>query len=118
MSKNPARTPSVSERRKQEELRRQKAKQRNLIIGGVLVALMAVVALAIFLTRDDPGEPAAGGTEMTGERPLAAIDPAERADYFTEPPPTIIGVTVTLPRERPSRRATSSRTPNCPWVLV
>jgi cyclophilin family peptidyl-prolyl cis-trans isomerase len=87
MSKNPSRTPSVSERRKQEELRRQRARQRNLIIGGVLVALAAVVVLAFFLTRDNADEPpVAAGTEITGERPLAAIDPAERNEYYSEPP--------------------------------
>ncbi len=82
MSKTQTRTPSVSERRKQEELRRQKVRQRNLIIGGVLLALAVVIALVYFLTRDNT--PA--GTEITGERPLAALDPAERADYFDAPP--------------------------------
>jgi peptidylprolyl isomerase len=88
MSKNVSQTPSVSDRRKQEELRRQKARQRNLIIGGVIVALIALAALAIFLNRDDAAE--ATGTELTGERPLAAIEPALRADYFGEAPPMTI----------------------------
>jgi cyclophilin family peptidyl-prolyl cis-trans isomerase len=84
MSKNAPRTPSVSERRKQEELRRQKARQRNMIIGGVLVALIALAALAIFLNRDGATE--AATTEVAGERPLAAIEPALRADYYDEAP--------------------------------
>lgn len=85
MSKNTSRTPSVSERRKQEELRQQKAKQRNLIIGGALIALLAIAALALFLTRDEGGD-LAEGTELTGDRPLAAIDPALRDDYYDEAP--------------------------------
>jgi len=82
MSKNPNRTPSVAERRRQEELRRQKVRQRNLIIGGVLLGLVVVIALIYFLTRDKT--PA--GTEITGERPLATLDPAERDGYFDAPP--------------------------------
>jgi peptidylprolyl isomerase len=85
MSKNPNRTPSVSERRKQEELRRQKVRQRNLIIGGVLVAIAAVALLAFFLTRDEPAETATG-SEVTGERPLAAVEPGLRAGYYDEAP--------------------------------
>jgi cyclophilin family peptidyl-prolyl cis-trans isomerase len=85
MSKNTSRTPSVSERRKQEELRQQKARQRNMIIGGALIALLAVAALAIFLTRDD-GDDLVEGTELTGDRPLATIDPALRDSYYEEAP--------------------------------
>jgi len=87
MSKNPIRTPSVSEKRKQEELRRQKEQQRNKIIGGVLIVL--VVAVVFFVWNRDRGETTTG-TEVTGERPLTAIDPAERNDYFSEAPPMTI----------------------------
>lgn len=87
MSKNKVRTPSVSERRKQEELRQQKAKQRNMIIGGVLVGLVAILALVALLNRD--GEETAGvtGTQLTGERPLEQIEPEDRANTFDAPPP-------------------------------
>lgn len=87
MSKNPSRTPSVSEKRKQEELRRQKEQQRNKIIGGVLIVL--VVAAVFFLWNRNNGE-TSSGTEIIDERPLAAIDPAERNDYFSEAPPMTI----------------------------
>jgi len=87
MSKNPSRTPSVSEKRKQEELRRQKEQQRNKIIGGVLIVL--VVAVLFFVWNRDRGE-TTPDTEVTGERPLATIDPAERNDYFSEAPPMTI----------------------------
>lgn len=82
MSKNVTRTPSVSDRRRQEELRRQKVRQRNLIIGGALLGLAVVIALIYFLTRDNTPN----GTEVTGERPLAALDPAERNGYYASPP--------------------------------
>jgi cyclophilin family peptidyl-prolyl cis-trans isomerase len=82
MSKNPNQTPSVSERRKQEALRRQQAQRRNLIIGGVVVALLALVAAIMLLNR----EPESAGTEATGDRPLATLTPAERADSFTAAP--------------------------------
>jgi peptidylprolyl isomerase len=89
MSKNQSRPPSVSERRKQEEFRRQQARRRNLIIGGVLLALVAVAVLYSFLSGND--EPATtAGTETTGERPLAAIEPAARANYYDEVPPMTI----------------------------
>ena len=87
MSKNPSRTPSVSEKRKQEELRRQKEQQRNKIIGGVLIVL--VVAVLFLVWNRDRGE-TTPDTEVTGERPLAAIDPVERNNYFSEAPPMTI----------------------------
>lgn len=87
MSKNPNRTPSVSEKRKQEELRRQKARQRNLIIGGVILAALVLVGAIFILNRDD-NSPAT--TEVTGARPLAQIDPADRVNYFDDPPPFTI----------------------------
>ncbi len=85
MSKNPNRTPSVSERRKQEELRRQNVRKRNQIIGVALITIAILAAAVYFLTRDDPATETAG-TEITGERPLAAIEPALRNDYFDEAP--------------------------------
>ena len=86
MSKNPNRTPSISERRKQEELRRQKEKQRNLIIGGVIVGVLALVILVGFLNRGGDKEATVGGTEIAGARPLAAIDPTERINYYEAAP--------------------------------
>lgn len=84
MSKNPNRTPSVSERRKQEELRRQKEQRRNRIIGGVVVAVVA--ALVLFFLWDRGGDEETTATEITGERPLASLEPAERADYYDAAP--------------------------------
>ena len=90
MAKNQARTPSVSERRKQEELRRQKAKQRNMIIGGVIVGLAALLVLFYFLNRDDGATEEFTGTELTGDRPLTEVEPVERIGYYTEQPAMVI----------------------------
>ena len=84
MSKTQNRTPSVSDRRKQEDLRRQQSQRRNLIIGGVVVAVLALLVLAALLNREP--EDATAGTELTGDRPLAAVDPIIRNDYYNAPP--------------------------------
>lgn len=88
MAKNQSKTPSVSERRKQEELRRQKVRQRNLIIGGVLIALAIIAMLAFRLIQNNEGAEGAevAGTEITGDRPLAAIEPSLRAEYYDAAP--------------------------------
>ena len=94
MTKKQGHTPSVSDRRKQEEQRRQQAKQRNMIIAGiVIVALGAVLALSFFRGRSDGATDEFTGTEITGERPLASLDPTERADYYTSPPEMVIDTT-------------------------
>lgn len=94
MAKNQSKTPSVSERRKQEELRRQKVRQRNLIIGGVLIALAVLAAFAFQLTRND-GSAEVDGTEITGDRPLAAVEPQLRADYYDTAPEMAIDTSKT-----------------------
>lgn len=82
MSKNPTRTPSVSERRREAEKRRQEVRRRLLIAGGVTLAVIALAVLAFVLTQDE--EPAA--TEATGERPLATLAATERQDYYSAAP--------------------------------
>jgi peptidylprolyl isomerase len=83
MSKTPTRMPSVSARRQEAERRRQEIRRR-LIITATIVALLLVIAIAAFVLNQDD-EPEAG-TEMTGDRPLAAVDPAVRNNYYSEPP--------------------------------
>lgn len=90
MSKNKGHTPSVSERRKQEGLRRQKTKQRNLIVGGVIVGLAVLLGLYLALNRNKGVAGEFAGTEMAGERPLATLAPAERDNYYSAPPAMII----------------------------
>ena len=83
MSKNITRTPSVSSRRQEAERRRQEVRRRLMIAGAVVLALLVIAIAAFVLTQDDEPE---AGTEMTGDRPLAAVDPAVRTDYYSEPP--------------------------------
>lgn len=79
---------SVSKRR--EEMRKKKEaqrKRRNTILGGLL-ALVVIAAAVYFLLQSDSGvEPA---VSESGERPLAAIPPADRNDYYSEYPPMVI----------------------------
>ena len=83
MSKNITRTPSVAARRQEAERRRQEVRRRLMIAGAVVLALL-VIAVAAFVLNQE-AEPEAG-TEITGDRPLAAVDPAVRTNYYSEPP--------------------------------
>ena len=88
MSKHPYKTPSRAERR--EALAKKKADQKRLytIIGGVVAVL--IIALIVWQVWPEPeAEPAADSTEgavVEGERPLAALSPAERNNYYNVPP--------------------------------
>ncbi len=85
MAKQRRKTPSRAERR--AALARQKAeRQRLLTIIGALVAL-AIVAVIVWQVWPEPeSEPVV----LEGERPLADIAPAERNNYYNEPPPMVI----------------------------
>lgn len=85
MAKNKGQIPSVSERRKQEELRQQNVRKRNLIAGGVIVGLVALLALTLFLNSNKGTVGEFAGTEMSGDRPLSAITPNDRINYYSEP---------------------------------
>lgn len=96
MSKNPNRTPSVSQRRQEAQRRQEEQRRRMLIVGGALLAVAVLAVAAFFLTRNT-NEDASGtsgdttsGTEMSGERPLAALEPAARNNYYDSPPPQTI----------------------------
>ena len=88
MSKHPRKTPTRAERR--EAHAKKKAEQRRLytIIGGVAAVL--IIALIVWQVWPEPeAEPAAdstSGTTLEGERPLAALTPAERNNYYSAPP--------------------------------
>jgi peptidylprolyl isomerase len=81
---------SVKQRR--EEMRRQQQAQQNrliAIIGGVLaVAVVAYIVWQVVSSGQANNSPTEGVIE--GERPLAALDPAERNTYYGEYPATII----------------------------
>ena len=87
MSKNLTKTPSVSSRRQEAERRRQEVRRRLMIAGAVVLALLVIAIAAFVLTQEDEPE---AGTEITGDRPLAAVDPAVRNNYYNEPPPMTI----------------------------
>jgi len=83
MSKNPNRTPSVSARRQEAERRRKELNRRLQIAAAVVLVLLAIAIVAFVLNQeDDTGEPAA----MTSDRPLAAVDPGVRNDYYSAAP--------------------------------
>ena len=88
MSKHPRKPPSRAERR--AAVAQQKAAQKRLytIIGGVVAVL--IIALIVWQVWPEPeAEPAAesvAATELEGERPLAALTPAERNNFYTAPP--------------------------------
>jgi cyclophilin family peptidyl-prolyl cis-trans isomerase len=80
---------SVSKRR--EEMKRKKEAQRKrqmTILGGLLAVLLIIVAY--FLLKPDSDTGTAPEVSMSGERPLAAIPPADRNDYYSQYPPMII----------------------------
>lgn len=88
MSKHPYKTPSRAERR--EAVAKKKADQKRLytIIGGVVTVL--IIALIVWQVWPEPeAEPAVdstGAAVVEGERPLAALTPAERNNYYTAAP--------------------------------
>ena len=79
---------SVSKRR-EEMLKKKEAqrKRRNAVLGGLL-AIVVIAAAAYFLLRPDSA--AAPTVSEGGERPLAAIDPTARNDYYSQYPPMVI----------------------------
>ena len=85
MAKNRRKPPSRAERR--AALAQKKAQQNRqiAIIGGV-VALVIIAVVAWQLWPEPVVEPII----MEGERPLAAISPAERNNYFNATPPMSI----------------------------
>jgi len=81
MAKHHRKPPTRAERR--EALAKKKAERSRLmtIIGGIVV--LAIVAIVVWQVWPEPEtEPVV----MEGERPLAAIVPEERNNYFTAPP--------------------------------
>jgi hypothetical protein len=94
---------STQSRRKREEERKEKETLRNRIIAVVGVLLLFVV-VGIFVlqlrgTTDSEGNDAGSeateslngeGTLLEGDRPLAELTPAERADYYDSYPEMVI----------------------------
>lgn len=79
---------SVSKRR--EEMKKKKEaqrKRRNTIVGGLVAVVVIAVAAYLLLRQNTSAEPA---VSESGERPLAAIAPADRNNYFSQYPPMVI----------------------------
>ncbi len=90
-------TPSVSKRREQHQQVLEKKRQQQRIIGFVILAVvLAVIAWFVYLAigpSDDSAETSAAeasSAEVSGDRPLAALDPAERNGYYDAYPEMVI----------------------------
>ena len=89
MAKNRRKPPSRAERR--AAVAQKKARQNRLIaITGGVIALVIIGLVTWQFWPEPEAEPLAEGSVLEGERPLAAISPAERNNYFNAPPPMSI----------------------------
>ncbi len=76
---------SVSKRR-EEMKRQQEAKRQRMLIGIGLAAAVIIVGYVLWLVFVKAKEPAV----VAGERPLAALAPAARANYYDQYPDMVI----------------------------
>lgn len=108
MAKRKGKGGGFSKRQQTQAEQRQKAEQRKALWQLLLGALVIFGATAVFLfiipqllgTTSSESEPTAvensndntsSGTTMdSGERPLADIEPIQRANYYSETPPQVI----------------------------
>jgi cyclophilin family peptidyl-prolyl cis-trans isomerase len=79
---------SVSKRREEMQKRKEAQRKRRNAILGSLLAIVVIAAAAYYLLRPD-SEPEPAVTE-SGERPLTAVLPAARNDYYDEYPSMVI----------------------------
>ncbi len=79
---------SVSRRREEMRQKKERQKKRLMIVGGIIVGIVVIGVLIwqIFTVCCAPEPP----LELAGERPLAAISPSDRNDYFSQYPPMVI----------------------------
>lgn len=88
MSKRQSDIPSRTKRR-EEAMRRQKEQRRRLtIVLGVLAGLIAVAVVFWWLNNRQSATETT--TSDSGDRSLAALEPAARDGYYDEPPPMTI----------------------------
>ena len=84
MAKKRRATPSKKARQAEVEAKKAKQQKTLLIVGGVILFLVvALFARNSFNNQEAMGE----------ERPLAALQPEERVDYYSSPPEMIIDPT-------------------------
>ncbi len=91
MSKRKSGKQSARQRRL-EARRKQQQQNRMIAIGGGILLVLVVGFVAWQLLGTISGSPENSGGEniMTGERPLAAIEPARRNNYYNKYPDMII----------------------------
>lgn len=99
MAKRKGNQGGFSNKKAVEAAERQKKEQNRALIrttGLLGVAVLIIMGLSIFVSvTESPGiETEAGsaieGTLMVSDRPLAELDPAERNNYYSEPPEMVI----------------------------
>lgn len=83
------RPPSRQERlERQQERQAQQNRIISIVAGVLIVAVIAIVVWQLVLRPDEGGnEP---GAVMEGDRPLSALDPAERNNYYAAYPEMVI----------------------------
>lgn len=85
MAKRTRQQPSVKKRR--EEAQRRQAEQNKMIKAAAAVLAVLVLAFMVWQLWPEPEpEPVVQGEALTGERPLARLDPALRNGYYDAPP--------------------------------
>ncbi len=82
---------SVSKRREEMQRRKEAQRRQRTIFWGGFLAIVVIAAAVYFLTRPAPGEEPL--VSDVGERPLGAIAPADRNDYYSQYPPMVIDAT-------------------------
>jgi peptidylprolyl isomerase len=85
MAKRSNVNPSIKQRREMAQQKKQ-ARQRQLRFGGAAVLLLITAAIIWAAMSSPAPEP----TVLEGERPLAALAPAQRADFYDAYPETVI----------------------------
>ena len=94
MAKN-KKQPSVQKRREAIKKKQEDQSRKMLMIGGVVA--IVIVGLIVWQLLPQPevepsvaGSAIGEGTVVKGERPLAALDPIARADYYSVFPENIL----------------------------
>lgn len=101
----PKSTKSSQARRRELMKKKQQERQNKLIQqGATVLAIVAVLVIAYLIFQNvsqsaDSGDGSPAGSAITGDRPLAALDPAERNGYYTSAPEMTIDTDKTYQAE-------------------
>lgn len=97
MSKQSSGNSSSQVARRREQLKRQQSQSKQIQQIATVLAIVVVVVIGYFILQavraNQAGDETAGsstiapaGTLLSTDRPLAAISPAERNNYYSSPP--------------------------------